>query len=362
MAASQAMYNPATEAKLTTYSPNAREKLIQHGVYPHDHPFPNGQKPAKPANLDAIVSRLSREHCSSQQLSERTFDEFLEANRKVENGESTREATERISRLIEGEDPDASKCTKGFLFNHFETLTQGCMGQVKPNLVAGARPEQLDSEIRARLHKHILPSGQHSLIAPNFFFEVKSGATNSTVSCQVRSCYEGAFGTRAIHAIQSFGHQEKNVYDHQAYTITVMFFNSVLRFYAHHPVMSADGTRREYITNLIRGYYIEGSLEMFQEGVAAYRNAREWAKEQRDEIIMAANARKALPGALVPTSHAANTEETVAPYDPEAEEEALPTAAAGTKKGKGRSSKRKSPEAKELGSTRKTVRKRQCKK
>ena len=34
-----------------------------------------------------------------------------------------------------------------------------------------------------------------------------------------------------------------------------------------------------------------GNIETFRQGATAYRNARDWAKEQRDEAIRRANAR-----------------------------------------------------------------------
>ena len=41
--------------------------------------------------------------------------------------------------------------------------------------------------------------------------------------------------------------------------------------------------------NLLRHFAINDSADSFRQGVTAYRNARDWAKEQRDEAIRLSN-------------------------------------------------------------------------
>ncbi|KAK2741464.1 hypothetical protein FQN57_005597 [Myotisia sp. PD_48] len=105
----------------------------------------------------------------------------------------------------------------------------------KPDHFYGARPEQLDRQIRDKLEEYIIPSTQHDLpILPNFFLEAKGPDGTITVLMR-QACYEGALAAR--------------------------------------------------------GYAVSGTYDQFILGVSAYRNARDWAKEKRDAIIEEANRR-----------------------------------------------------------------------
>lgn len=43
--------------------------------------------------------------------------------------------------------------------------------------------------------------------------------------------------------------------------------------------------------NKLRGWLLTDTPESFRQGAGAFRNARDWAKEQRDRLIAAANGR-----------------------------------------------------------------------
>lgn len=43
----------------------------------------------------------------------------------------------------------------------------------------------------------------------------------------------------------------------------------------------------------INGWMLTGNVDTFRQGATAFRNARDWAKEQRDQFVVAANARAA---------------------------------------------------------------------
>lgn len=53
----------------------------------------------------------------------------------------------------------------------------------------------------------------------------------------------------------------------------------------------AIGGRSETFTNQLNTYGMNGSRDAFRTGATAYRNARDWAKEQRDTAIAQANDR-----------------------------------------------------------------------
>lgn len=82
------------------------------------------------------------------------------------------------------------------------------------------------------------------------------------------------------------------MYDGNAYTITSIYAGGTLTLYTSHPVQPRKpGGQPEYYMNQLRGWLLTDNLESFRQGVTAYRNARDWAKEKRDEFIKAANRR-----------------------------------------------------------------------
>ena len=77
--------------------------------------------------------------------------------------------------------------------------------------------------------------------------------------------------------------------------------------FTSHPIQPATpGDRPEYIMSQIKGYSLTGDPETFRQGATAYRNLRDWTKEQRDEAIKQAND-KVRTLAEVSTSETSNT-------------------------------------------------------
>ncbi|OJD25468.1 hypothetical protein ACJ73_03164 [Blastomyces percursus] len=129
-----------------------------------------------------------------------------------------------------------------------------------------ARPEQLNRQIRDELSDTVILSTQDSRpILPNFFLEVKSPEESAAVAKR-QACYDGALGARAMQSLQSYREAEP-VYDSNAYTITSTYHDGQLKLYSSHP----------------------NPTKLFWDGAAAYRNARDWAKERRDQFIKAVN-------------------------------------------------------------------------
>ncbi|KAI0163838.1 hypothetical protein GGR57DRAFT_451577 [Xylariaceae sp. FL1272] len=153
----------------------------------------------------------------------------------------------------------------------------------------GARPEQLDQRVREELSGHIVPSTQHDLpIVPNFFLAVK-GPDGSLAVAERQACYDGALGARGIYSLQRYG-DAKPVPDNRAYTITCTYHGGQLKMYTSHLIPAAcPGGPYEYIMTQIDSWSLTGNANMFRAGTAAYRNARDWAKWQRDEAITRAN-------------------------------------------------------------------------
>ncbi|OAT06793.1 hypothetical protein BDBG_16697 [Blastomyces gilchristii SLH14081] len=96
--------------------------------------------------------------------------------------------------IIEGHINDV-RCMRGdYPFGNFAPLTDGILANAKPDHFFGARPEQLNCQIRDELSDFIVPSTQKDhLIAPNFFQEAKGPDGSSAVATQ-QACYNGAVG------------------------------------------------------------------------------------------------------------------------------------------------------------------------
>jgi hypothetical protein len=123
---------------------------------------------------------------------------------------------------------------------------------------------------------------------PNFFLEAK-GPDGSLAVAGRQACYDGALGARGIHSLQSFG-TSKPVYDNNAYTIESIYHGGTLEMYTTHPTESQNPNRRsEYHMNPLRGWLLTDSADSFRQGAGAYRNARDWAMEQRNRLIQDAN-------------------------------------------------------------------------
>lgn len=283
--------NKSTKTTSTTvYNRNFEQKLIDHGVYPPGYKYPDGQKPAKPSNWQELNERLAqpRASLSPSKFSEEQFEEFVEAD---VNASKEKSIVRLAIPIIEGR-VDDTRCMGGdYPFGNLATLTDGTLANAKPDHFFGARPEQLNHKIRDELSEFVIPSTQSSLpIAPNFFLETK-GPDGSLAVATRQACYHGALGARGMHKLQSYKQDEPSS-DNNAYTITSIYHGGQLKLYTTHPTAprESDG-RPEYIMSQLKGWSMTSDSETFRKGATAYRNARDWAKEQRDEFIKSANER-----------------------------------------------------------------------
>ena len=83
-------------------------------------------------------------------------------------------------------------------------------------------------------------------------------------------------------------------YDNNAYTITSTYHGGSgdLTIYSTHPTPSNNPQNPiEYRITQLNGWKITSNPEAFRQGASALRNAREWAKEKREELIIAANGK-----------------------------------------------------------------------
>ena len=272
------------------YNRNFQQNLIDGGVYPDGYEYPNGQVPAQPGNWDEINQRLLQPR-SSLSPSRFTNEDFKAFQRADAHASKEKQVTTSVMPMIEGNIEDAKCVSGGIPFTNLDPLTDGTLVPGNPDIYYGARPEQLDRRVRDALRGHIIPSTQDDLpIVPNFFIAVK-GPDGSAAVAKRQACYDGALGARSMLSLQSYG-QGNLVYDNNAYTFTSTYHDGTLKIYTSHPLQQTDGvSRSEYCMNQFNTWGMTGNVETFRQGATYYRNAREMAKEQRDEAIRQANER-----------------------------------------------------------------------
>lgn len=267
------------------YDRNFRQNLIDGHVYPEGYLDP------EPNNLDEIRSRLvqPRPSLSPSAFTEEAHKKFIRAtyhDRREKLGSET-----EVS-FIEGHIGDAKCRSGGIAFSNLDHLTDGRLVPGHPDIYYGARPEQLNRQIRDELNGRIIPSTQHDLpMAPNFFLAAM-GPDEPPAVAKRQACYNGALGARGIHSLQMY-REPRPVYDNNAYTITSTYHDGYIRMWATHPAAPSNpGEPPNYYMTQLGTFVMDFSSGAFREGATAFRNARDWAKERRDEFIDAANKRK----------------------------------------------------------------------
>ncbi|EAS27460.3 uncharacterized protein CIMG_10065 [Coccidioides immitis RS] len=167
------------------------------------------RSPAIPDNWKEINERLvrTRPSLSPSKFSDGEFRKFKRADT---HASKEKPVTTTVIPIIEGDIGDP-KCTGGgYVFGNLAPLTDGTLAQAKPDHFYGARPEQLDRQIRKELSDQIIPSIQNDLpMAPNFFLEAK-GPDGSLAVATRQACYDGALGARGMHSLQSY-RQDKSM-------------------------------------------------------------------------------------------------------------------------------------------------------
>ncbi|KAK3169673.1 hypothetical protein OEA41_009057 [Lepraria neglecta] len=305
--------------KSSAYDPNFEQHLINNGIYPHgyDHGDDNGS--VYPDNWEEINEMLARPRPS---LSPSRFPR--EAFRKFEktNMQALTENTvmSKAFPIIAGTADIPSQ--ENLYFGNLKHLTDGSITKAKPDFYDGSRPVELDKHIREELGPYIVPSTNTAApCLPNFFTEAK-GPNGSAPVSKLQAMYDGALGARGVHELRSYVGQE-TPFDNKAYTITSTYHHSgLLTIYTTHPTASESPTNpTEYRITQLNSFAMTGNPETFRQGAGALRNARDWAKEKREELIAAANGK--VPDAeysdLVSSTQSFTSQPSNEPTRPESE-------------------------------------------
>jgi hypothetical protein len=244
--------------------------------------------PAKPDNWQEINRILSqpRPSLSPSRFSEEAHEKFVQADA---DAAKEKQVTTSVIPIIEGDIKDARCISGGIPFTNLVPLTDGKLAPGNPDIYYGARPELLDRRVRDEFSGHIIPLTQDDLpIAPNFLLAAK-GPDGSLAVASRQASYDGALGARGMRRLQSY-RQEEPVFDNTASTISSVYHGGQLKMFTIHPSPpTSSGSRPEYFMHQLKGWSMASDPETFRQGATSYRNARDWAKEQRDETIRRAN-------------------------------------------------------------------------
>lgn len=248
---------------------------------------------------------MPRASLSPSRFTDQDFKRFKKADA---HAFKEKQVTTSVIPVIEGVIKDARCTSGGITFGNLEPLTDGTIVSGNPDIYYGARPEQLDPRVRKELGGLIIPSTQDNLpICPNFFMAAK-GPDGSLAVASRQASYDGALGARGIHNLQDY-QQAQPVPSNRASTITSIYHGGTLKLYTSHRNESAGlVSKPEYVMHQLNTWGMTGNVESFRQGAAAYRNARDWAEDQRNLAIEAANTIvRSLPGEIGYTTPTAST-------------------------------------------------------
>ncbi|OAQ74389.1 hypothetical protein VFPFJ_10935 [Purpureocillium lilacinum] len=276
--------------KSSAYDKNFEAHLADNGVYMNN-------RRSKPNNVKDIQSELAKERASlsPSKFSDGAFETFQRHNEDVVF-ESDVMAT-LVPRLC-GTSVIHSK--QNVLFTELEPITDDTAVKPKPDFFDGARLQDLSQELRKNQHLQstAIPTKHANVpIAPNLFMEAKAPSGGADVAGR-QACYDGAYGARAMHALQNYG-EAKPTYDGNAYTFSSTYHDGTLKLYTHHATApSTVEGRPEYHMTQLDTWGMTGNIDSFRRGATAFRNAREMAERYRGAFIQAAN-RRAAPATTV---------------------------------------------------------------
>ena len=272
--------------RTSAYDPTFKQHLIDHGIYSEGS---DDEDSEEPANIEDINRRLAQPRLSLSP-SRFTREQFLDFKKKNREALTESEVMSKVFPIIAG---TANIPSQGNLrFTNLKDLTNGSITQAQPDFYDGARPEELNKQIRDELGPYIVPSTNTAApCLPNFFTEGK-GPKGFIDVAKNQAIYDGALGARGIHELRSYTDPD-TAFDNNAYTITSTYHpNGLLTMYTTHPVESTNPKHPiEYRMTQLNSYAMTGNPDSFRQGAAAWRNGRDLTRDGRKELIAAANAK-----------------------------------------------------------------------
>ncbi|KAF2471738.1 uncharacterized protein BDR25DRAFT_333791 [Lindgomyces ingoldianus] len=248
-----------SNTKLTTYSSKDaafEQELIDNGVYPP------GYDDVEPSNLEEIIEKLGQ-------------PQFLHFRRRNDEATTEAEVMSQVFPMITGK----TKIPSGYnqVFNNLAPLGDH-ISNPQPDYFNGSRTAEIG------------PNQRHRPALLNFFTKAK-GPDGKASEAKRQIMQDLAAGARGMHKMQSYELDEP-VFDNKAHTFGSTYHSGYLQLYAMHPTEPAQTDRQpEYHTTKVRGFDLTDNLDTHRQGIGAFRNLQDFAKERRDEFIACANER-----------------------------------------------------------------------
>lgn len=244
----------------------------------------------KPDNKADIISKLAakRPEPEESDLTTEKFERFQQCN-NVALQEDTIMST--VLPIISG--AAGTITANNLLFGDLEHLTDGGLTKSVASCCDGLLLSHIGLQIRKDLGRYIIPSiNTPAICLPNFFMEGASVRNWKVAKRQGIHC--GALAARGVSQLRSYVNLDTAL-DDNAYTVVAIYCNSgLLQLFAIHLARFGSDDIAYYMT-LLRSFNLTDDLESFRTGVRALRNVRDWAKEQRQTLADAANAKSRAP-------------------------------------------------------------------
>lgn len=275
---------------ISSKDPAFEQALIDAGYHPHGYEYSDDEDTPIPNNIEELIEeRLGqpRPSLSPSHFTNGNFRNFQRENMKAKTEDRVRSD---VFPIIRGR--TVIPCGQNEKFNHLTPLA-GNISDAQPDYYNGSRPAQLCPDVRSNLGPYIIPCTDTSRpLLPNFFTELK-GPDGKASEMKRQITQDLGNGARGMHKLQSYK-QDEPTYDGNAYTLGATYHSGTgtLQMYAMHPTEPArPGDDPQYHTTQMTAFAMTADANTFRRGAAAFRNARDWAKEQRDEFIARANER-----------------------------------------------------------------------
>ena len=219
-------------------------------------------------------------------MSDGHHERFLKA---IDNAETEHEVMSHVFPKIVGEPRSPSR--ENARLKNLEPLRKGIVVP-QPDYYEGDLPGLGNRQLRKRLDKSIVPSShKHYPFLPNLFAEAKDPDGSMAVA-QRQACHDWALGARAMHRVENLG-RGKECFDNKARTASVVLHGAGnLRFFSHH-VSQPRGSGNPMQTHMtpLRSFSLDDTPDTFRQGVGAFRNASEYARQLRKDSIEDAHRR-----------------------------------------------------------------------
>ncbi|UNI22471.1 hypothetical protein JDV02_008360 [Purpureocillium takamizusanense] len=265
------------------------QHLVNHGVFPKDvfpHGFVSGSKSPPPPKNVSELHKVSRRRRASLAGSDSGYDEFIKTDDLVNDGKETPDA---LLSLLENLDEQCPTVGGGVPFTNLDHLTDGSLVAAEPTTYHGVLRNCFNRRFLAKQHQQIVPSLDHlAPVLPTVFLEAKSpNSCEKAAVCQ--SLYVMALGARGFRNLQraASGSDSAVVDDDRAYTFAAVYRCGWLLLFACYV---RDQTKKGWCVPVLLGEWdLRASRQSFCDGVAAYRNVRDWAAAKRVELVQRAN-------------------------------------------------------------------------